>query len=245
MARGLAPRYQGRMVRPWTMIDRVDTAEGPLELRQRAERDFMITVGGRVLMTSERTRSEIAVAELGCLPISQRPKPRVLIGGLGLGYTLRAALDSLPQHAEVVMAELNAPVVTWCTGPLAVLTDNALGDPRVQVRVEDVTRTIREAATTSRKFDSIILDLYEGPGHVPPGKADPLYGRATLRAVNDALTPGGIYAVWGEKRAPAFERDLRSLGFTCRLIQNHAGQRHPVYVAQKGEEASPRSAPKR
>jgi spermidine synthase len=233
------------MVRPWTLIERVDTAEGPLELRQRAERDFMITVGGRVLMTSERTRSEVAVAELGCAPISERPKPRVLIGGLGLGYTLRAALDSLPKHAEVVTAELNAPVVAWCKGPLAVLTDDAVGDPRVQLRVEDVTRTIREAATTSRKFDSIILDLYEGPGHVPPGQHDLLYGPATLRSVRDALNPGGIYAVWGEKRAPAFERDLRSLGFSCRLVQNHAGQRHPVYVAEKGPEAASRPANKR
>ncbi len=236
MVRDAAARYQGRMVRPWTLIERVDTGEGPLELRQRAARDFMITVGGRVLMTSERTRSEVAVAQLGCQPISDRSKPRVLIGGLGLGYTLRAALDSLPKHAEVVMAELNEPVVQWCRGPLAVLTDDALADPRVRVRVEDVTRTIREAATTSKKFDSIVLDLYEGPGHVPPGKPDPLFGAATLRAVRDALTPGGIYAVWGEKRAPAFERNLRSLGFDCRLVQNHSGQRHPVYVAQKGLE---------
>jgi hypothetical protein len=77
MARATGARYQSRMVRPWTLIDRVDTPEGPLELRQRAERDFMITVGGRVLMTSERTRSEFAVAELGCGPISERAKPRV------------------------------------------------------------------------------------------------------------------------------------------------------------------------
>ncbi len=233
---GSEARYQGPMVRPWTLLDRVDTDEGPLELRQRAERDFMITVAGRVLMSSERTRSEVAVAELGCAPIRERRRPRVLIGGLGLGYTLRAALDVLPKDAEVLLAELNEAVVNWCRGPLAPLTDDALADSRVQLRVEDVMRTIREAARGPKKLDAIIVDLYEGPGHVPPGKHDPLYGRAALTSVRDALSPGGVYAVWGEKRAPAFERHLEGLGFTFRLARNHAGQRHPVYVAVRGGE---------
>lgn len=223
------------MVRHWSLVERIETEEGPLELRRRDERDFMITIAGRVLMSSERTRSEVAVAELGCAPIRDRTRPRVLLGGLGLGYTLRATLDSLPKNAIVVQAELNPAVVEWCRGPLAVLTNDALSDPRVIVHVGDVTDLIRQAADEERPFDAIIVDLYEGPGHVPPGRPDPLFGARILEVTAHALSAGGVYAVWGEKKAPEFEARLKRLGFDVRLVQNHRGQRHPVYVAVRGE----------
>src|SRR5947209_6254829 len=126
------------MPRPFTLIDSVPTPEGPLELRVRGEGDFMITIAGRVLMSSHLHRSEVAVAELGVAPIRKRPSPRVLIGGLGLGFTLRAALDALPRGASVVVAELNPAVVRWCQGPCATLTNHALSDPRVTVVEGDV-----------------------------------------------------------------------------------------------------------
>jgi spermidine synthase len=220
--------------RPFRLIESVSTPEGPLELRQRGEQDFMISVAGRVLMTSNIHRSELAVAELGCAPIRGRRGARVLIGGLGLGYTLRAALDCLPADARVVVAELNEPVVRWCQGPCAVLTGDALADRRVEVVVGDVTASIREAARGQR-FDAIILDLYVGPGESAHATTA-LYGREILRRTHEALTPGGVYAVWGEDANPAFEARLRSVGFDAELQRvKGGGPRHAVYLGRKGK----------
>lgn len=196
----------------------------------------MITIAGRVLMTSHLQRSEIAVAELGCAPVRHRPAPRVLIGGLGLGFTLRAALDVLPPTAQVVVAELNDAVVRWCRGPLAVLTDDALADPRVSVVVGDVTASIRTVAGDARlpRWDAVILDLYEGPGSIPDGRPDPLYGAPILRDTHRALSDGGVYAVWGESSEPAFEARLLRQGFAVRCERaGGKGPVHPVYVATK------------
>jgi spermidine synthase len=218
--------------RPFTLIETVSTAEGSLELRQRGERDFMISVAGRVLMTSNLHQSELAVAELGCAPIRERRGARVLIGGLGLGYTLRAALDALKPDARVVVAELNEPVVRWCQGPCAVLTGNALGDPRVEVVVGDVTASIR-AAARGQRFDAIILDLYVGPGESAHA-TKALYGREILQRTHQALTKGGVYAVWGETPDQAFENRLRAVGFEAehKRVQG-GGPRHAVYLARK------------
>jgi spermidine synthase len=224
------------MPRPFVTIDAVDTAEGKLELRRRAERDFMITIAGRVLMTSTFTRSEETLARLGCGPIARRARPRVLIGGLGLGYTLRAALDVLPPDAHVVVAELSAPVVAWCRGPAAAASGDALADPRVEVVVGDVTDRIREVAEdpSRARFDAILLDLYVGPGPAPKGGPDPLYGRAIVERTRDALSPGGVYAVWGEAPDRAFEKRLAAVGLAAK---HHAvdggGPRHVVFVGTR------------
>src|SRR4051794_32656158 len=122
-------------MKPWQVIERVETNEGRLELRQRGERDFLITIGGRVLMTSAAHRSEDELARLACAAMIRRPRPRVLLGGLGMGYTLRAALDQLPPAAEIAVIDLNQQVVAWCQGPLAGLTDHATADRRVQITV--------------------------------------------------------------------------------------------------------------
>src|SRR5262245_43862026 len=122
------------------------TRDGLLELRQRGESDFMILIGGRVLMTSMITSSELALAERGCALVADRPAPRVLIGGLGLGFTLRAALDALPSSAQVVVSELNPKVAEWCRGPAAELTNHAASDPRVRIAVGDVMNEIRRVA---------------------------------------------------------------------------------------------------
>ncbi len=223
------------MPRPFVLVESVDTPEGPLELRQRGERDFMITVGKRVLMTSVIHRSELSVAELGCAPIKDRKTPRVLIGGLGLGYTLRAALDALPKTAQVVVAELNEVVVRWCQGPCAVLTNDALADKRVSVVVGDVTRVIRKVASDpgQPRFDAIVLDLYVGPG-ASAHETRSLYGRDILKRTSEALSPGGVYAVWGEDPVPSFEADLRVAGFDAELLRvKGGGPRHAVYLAKK------------
>ena len=145
-------------MRPWTTLERVDTREGPLELRQRDERDFLITIGGRILMTSKAHGSEDDLARLACAALPKdAAHPRLLVGGLGMAYTLRAALDQLPRGAQVTVAELNPQVVDWCRGPLAHLTDRAAFDPRVKVETVDVARLIAESPTTY--YDAIVLDL--------------------------------------------------------------------------------------
>lgn len=195
----------------------------------------MITVGKRVLMSSVLNRSEVQVAKLACDTIRNRPAPRVLIGGLGLGYTLRATLDNVPKAASVQVAELNPVVEKWCRGPLAGLTKNAVADRRVQVAVGDVTALIRKAASGgAAKYDAIILDLYVGPSTLPKGQRDPLYGGDILRATYAALTPGGVYTVWSEEPNEGFESRLSYAGFRAELIRPQGGgPRHAVYRAIK------------
>lgn len=222
------------MPRPWTLVEAVETADGLLELRQRGARDFMISVDKRVLMTSTFTRSERALAELGCAPIAGRRRPRVLIGGLGLGYTLRATLDALPADARVVVAELNPVVIRWCQGPAAVLSGDALADPRVEVVAGDVTARIRQVARDPKRprFDAILFDLYVGPGAAPRGREDPLYGRTILGHTREALDAGGVFAVWSENPDAAFESRLRAARFDVRPEKvRGGGPTHTVVLA--------------
>ena len=120
------------MAKPWRIVDSVDTDEGLLDLRQRGETDFMITIDNRVLMNSSANMSEMVLAELACESLKNKKNPRVLVGGLGMGFTLKAALDNLPADAEVVVAELNPIMVKWCRGPIAHLSGGAVDDPRVK-----------------------------------------------------------------------------------------------------------------
>jgi spermidine synthase len=223
------------MARPWQTIDKVDTADGVLELRRRGERDFLIVIDNRVLMNSSANRSEIALGELACGAMAARPRPRVLIGGLGMGLTLRAALDSLPDTAQVVVAELNPVVVTWCRGPLAGLTQCAASDPRVTVVIDDVSAVIAKAAGPGIiKFDAVIIDLYEGPHRDTGAANDPFYGVHALQTTAAALSPAGVFAVWGESPDAAFEKRLESAGFAVeRQRPGRGGLRHVVYVARK------------
>lgn len=223
------------MPRAFTLIERVETPDGPLELRQRGPRDFMISIAGRVLMTSLLHKSELSVATLACARIRDRRAPNVLIGGLGLGYTLRAALDALPKEARVRVAELNPAVIRWCKGPLAVLTDDALADPRVEVVQGDVMNEVRAAkGAGAKRLDAVIVDLYVGPDNGAKGDGDPLYGSAAVGDLFAALSPGGVYSVWGEEKASRFEARVRRLGFDVELVQNYAGgPRYAVYVATK------------
>ncbi|HEY6008697.1 MAG TPA: spermidine synthase, partial [Geobacteraceae bacterium] len=153
------------MAQPWKTIERIATDEGKLELRQRGERDFLIMIGSQVLMNSLANRSEVVLGRLGCGHLKESDSPRVLVGGLGMGFTLKAVLDTLPATAQVVVAELNPTVVAWCRGPLAALTEKAVDDPRVTVEICDVAHRIRQSAKNGGEscFDAIILDLYRGP----------------------------------------------------------------------------------
>jgi spermidine synthase len=222
------------MAQPWQTIEAVDTAEGVLELRRRGERDFLIVINRRVLMNSSANRSEIALGERACRLVAARPRPRVLIGGLGMGLTLRAALDSLPASAQVVVAELNPAVVRWCRGPLAGLANRAVDDPRVTVRIDDVAAVIAEASQAgAERFDAIIIDLYEGPHGTTDAANDPFYGSRALKKTAGALAAGGVFAVWGESSDAAFEKRLAAAGFSVNAQRpGRGGLRHVIYVAQ-------------
>ncbi len=222
------------MALPWNVVDRFITEEeGVLELRQRGQRDFIITLGTQVLMNSMAQRSEIALGELGAKPLASHPAPRVLVGGLGMGITLRAVLDSLPRTATVVVRELNPQIVKWCQGPLLDLTHGAVADPRVTVEVGDVVEGISNASKQDR-FDAIILDLYRGPHPRTDKKNDPFYGSRAIERARKALNPGGTFAVWGENHDEGFMKRLASGGFSVEFKRaGKGGYCHAVFLATK------------
>jgi spermidine synthase len=223
------------MARAWQTLDRVDTEDGRLELRRRGEDEFLILLEGRVLMNSAASRSEVALARIGCAALAGQAAPRVLIGGLGMGCTLRAALDALPVAARVVVAELHAAVVQWCRGPLAALAGGAVDDPRVELRLGDVATALRDAAAPgATRLDAVLLDLYEGPHPASQPLDHPHYGSAALACMRASLRPGGILAIWSEDPDALFERALERAGFAVRRERpGRGGRRHVVYVATR------------
>ncbi|MBP9205780.1 MAG: hypothetical protein KBG28_17535 [Kofleriaceae bacterium] len=217
------------MTRPWTTLATVATAEGPLELRQRGADQFLIVIAGRILMTSTARRSEEALSRLALDELG-RPAGRVLIGGLGMAFTLRAALDHLPPGASVVVAELTPAVADWCRGPLAALTAHALDDRRVRLELGDVGVVVRRPPG---RYDAIIYDLYEGP-YQRGGKVDPVFGPDGLAAAHRALVDDGVFAVWGEDHDPRFAGRLEAAGFAARVVrQDGGGRQHVIYLGRK------------
>jgi spermidine synthase len=217
-------------MRPLRTVDSRETADGTLALLQRGERDFLITIAGRVLMTSTASRSEVVLGTAACRHLGHGA-PRVLVGGLGMGVTLRAVLDQLPASAEVTVAELNPIVAAWCRGPLAGLTACAVDDPRVTVSIGDVADAI--AGAPPGRFDAIVLDLYVGPGATTRDD-DALYGRRAIADAARALAPGAILGVWGEAFDAAYARRLGAAGLDVKTERpGRGGLRHVVYLAQK------------
>jgi spermidine synthase len=221
-------------VKPWDLLDRVETTAGPLALHQRGPRDFLITISGRVLMNSTAQRSEQALGELACARLASRAGARVLLGGLGMGITLRAALDVLPQDVRVHVFEIHPAVIGWCRGPLAPLTHRCVDEPRVRVSCGDVADEIASVASgrVSRRFDAILLDLYEGPLEKQRADSDPFFGPAALKRTRGALARDGCFATWAEDPDPAFEGRLRRAGFQLEKRRpGRGGRRHVVYLA--------------
>jgi len=224
------------MAQPWRIIERAPTEAGLLELRKRGERDFLITVGGHVLMNSMANQSEVALGQLACGHLNHSTQPLVLVGGLGMGLTLKAVLDTLPAAACVVVAELNPVVLAWCRGPLAVLTDHAVSDARVSVKICDVAQLIHGYAKddTREKLDAVILDLYTGPYVRSHKRDDPLYGSIAINTTRAALKPDGVFAVWGEDYDAGFARRLAAAGFvSTRHRSGRGGSGHVVYLGRK------------
>ena len=225
------------MALPWKIVDQFITPdEGTLELRQRGKADFIITLGSQVLMNSMAQRSEIALGELGAKPLENHPAPKVLVGGLGMGITLRAVLDSLGKKAGVVVWELNPRIYQWCQGPLSDLTCGAVSDPRVCVKIGNVVQGIKDAASQvkTNRFDAIILDLYRGPHSRTDKKNDPVYGSQAISRTRKALNTGGTFAVWGEDHDEGFMKRLAGEGFSVEFKRpGKGGYSHAVFLATK------------
>jgi spermidine synthase len=181
-------------------------------------------------MTSNERRSEQALAMLACEALAEG-SPRVLIGGLGMAYTVRAALDALPATAELVVTEITPAVADWCRGPLAPLTAAAVDDPRVHLVIDDVARVI--ATSPPNHFDAILLDLYEGPHAATQRADDPFYSRAALTRSHAALTPGGILAIWSEEPDEPFARRFTAAGFTVTTHRLGTVRTHVVYLGRR------------
>ena len=220
---------------PWREIGRAVVAgeAAPLILLQH-DREFVIRIGPLALMSSAAHGSEEALAELALAPVAARTSARVLIGGLGMGFTLAAALRRLQPGAELIVAELFPAVVEWNRGPLAHLAGRPLEDPRVAVRVGDVVVAIREQAAA---FDAILLDVDNGPDGLTRASNDRLYSLDGLRAAFRALKAGGVLGVWSVAPDRAFSRRLVDAGFGVQEVTARArgakGGRHMLWLATR------------
>ena len=226
---------------PWELLDTVPVPGGGGDMRlMRRGHEYVIRLGPIVLMSSRTGGSEEALARLGCAGVAARAGARVLIGGLGLGFTLRAALALLGPGAAVTVAELVPAVVDWGRGPLAAVHAGSLEDPRVTVAVGDVGRLIGTAAAggTAAGYDAILLDVDNGPDGLTRQGNDALYDARGLAAARAALRPGGALAVWSSEPDARFTARLARAGFTVAVETPRAhgrrGLKHVVWVAVRG-----------
>ena len=201
----------------------------------KRDREFVILANGKSLMSSRMHGSEEALAAFGCRKLATAREPRVLVGGLGMGFTLRAALDLLPADAIVVVAELIPAVVEWNRGPLGVLANHPLDDRRVRVSAGDVRLAMQERGGV---FDAILLDVDNGPDAFSTEGNSGLYGDAGLAAARFALKPGGVLTVWSAWEDRKFEQRLRYAGFTVEVQRVRArlkqgGPRHTIFTGRK------------
>ena len=220
-------------MKPWTILGRTRTLDGTeLTLAQHPS-EYAILANGQRLMSSRMHASEEALALLGCGRARTLARPRILVGGLGMGFTLRQALDCLPPTARVLVAELVPDIVAWNQGPLGALAKHPLDDPRVRVEVGDVAVTLRSSPD---HFDAILLDVDNGPVALTASSNAALYNRHGVAAARAALRPGGVLAVWSARDDPQFERRLRAAGFSVQRTRVRSrpsgGSRHTVLVAR-------------
>ncbi len=217
--------------------EQLDTAPipggGELRLMRRGT-ELSIMTGAIELMNSRLSGSEKALADLSCAAIAERPQPRILIGGLGMGFTLRAAQAELPEDAQIVVAELVPGVIAWARGPMAPIFLDCLDDPRVTVREADVADLITQAPAA---YDAILMDVDNGPGGLDRTENDGLYGLDGLSAARAALRPAGVLAVWSANPNNAFRTALRR---TFLSVEEHKvsatgtgrGARHIIWLAR-------------
>jgi spermidine synthase len=225
-------------VKPREVLGRTRAPDGTeLTLAKHAD-EYVIMAAGQVLMSSRTHDSEESLAVLGCGRARALASPRVLVGGLGMGFTLRAALEILPAAATVVLAELVPGVVDWNRGPLGPLANHPLDDPRVQIEEGDVGRCLRASAD---RFDAVLLDVDNGPAALTSSSNHALYSARGITALRTSLRPCGVLAVWSARDDRAFEARLRAGGFDVRrsLAPNRAHKGARVIVAAIPAPSSP------
>lgn len=216
----------------------IDTAKipGGDELRLfRRGKDFMIVLDRNELMSTRMSGSEEALAVMSCERLAGRKAPHLLIGGYGMGFTLRAALAALPGDAQVTVAELVPEIIQWARGPMAELAAGCLDDARVRLFEGDVAAVIGDARQT---YDAILLDVDNGPDGLTRERNDGLYSVRGLAAARQALTPGGVLAIWSAAPDNAFARRLGAAGFAVEEVAvrargNGKGARHVIWFARK------------
>lgn len=221
---------------PWTLIDTAIMPDGggELRLKQRGT-EFSIMLGTIELMNSRLSGSEEALARLSYERVRNHPRPHMLIGGLGMGFTLRAALAELPLDARITVGELVPAVVAWARGPMADVFAGCLDDNRVSIREGDVGRLIQSA---TGEYDAILLDVDNGPEGLTRRANDDLYSVAGLRGARKALKPNGVLSVWSSAPDAGFTRRLKEAGFVVEELSVRAstkgrGARHVIWMATK------------
>jgi spermidine synthase len=222
---------------PWITIDSttIPDSDSELTLSQRND-DFAIRISGSPgdLMNSRMHHSEDALAEFGCHHLRSNPAARILVGGLGMGFTLAAVLKIVGESAEVVVAELVPAVVEWNRGPLGQCAGRPIEDSRSRVHLGDVAALIKQP---SNPFDAILLDVDNGPEAMTHSDNEWLYSRAGLQRSYEKLRPGGIVAIWSARANHQFTKRLENAGFGVQLRTVRArpgkGSRHTIFVARK------------
>lgn len=209
---------------------------GGVELRlYRHDRDFMIVLERNELMSTRRSGSEVALATMSIERLAGRPAPALLIGGYGMGFTLRAALAALGKQAQITVTELVPEIVEWARGPMAEVAAGCLDDPRVSLVIADVADVI---AGSRGEWDAILLDVDNGPEGLVRDANDALYTKRGLRAAMSALRPGGVLAIWSAHPDKAFAARLARAGFavdevSVKARENGKGPRHIIWFARK------------
>jgi spermidine synthase len=222
-------------MKPWELLGEAETPEGGAMRLTVRDGEFVILVDGKTLMSSRLHGSEEALAMAACQPLGQLERPRVLVGGLGMGFTLRATLDLLPPSATVTVAELMPAVVEWNRGPLASLAGQPLDDGRVQLEIGDVGGILRQS---HNRFDAILLDVDNGPTAFTATTNRSLYDNEGVAAAYAALNKPGVLAVWSAWDDRKFEHRLRFHGFSVQVDRVRArlqkgGARHTIFLALK------------
>jgi len=209
-------------VKKWTLLEQITTPDGSQLCLAEHDGTYVIRVNGRELMSSRHSYSEEQLGVVGCQALRQVKGAQVLIGGLGLGFTLRATLATLARDARVLVAELLPEVVTWNRNPAYALAAAALADPRTEVVIEDVARVIERSEA---RFDAILLDADNQTTHMNTAGNTRLYQAAGLASVQRALTSSGIAVYWSAGEEPAFVQRFRRSGFDVEVqrVPRHPG----------------------
>lgn len=220
-------------MKPLERLAEAAAPDGTVLTLYRHDGTYAIRVGGVELMTTRRFHSEERLAELACRPLGETPGARVLIGGLGFGFTLRAALGALPEDARVVVAEIVGEIIDWNRNPAYPLAADALADPRVEIRHDDVANVLRDSRGA---FDAIMLDVDNGAQALTTGANAGLYRGRGVRRAAAALRPGGVLAYWSADEDPRFADVLRAAGLEVETerVRTHAtsGGRHTLLLAR-------------